>query len=38
MHKTALREGTQEEAAAAKATRDALLAEFRNANRRKKAA
>jgi hypothetical protein len=37
VHKTALREGTPEDAAAAMAARDALLAEFKNANRRKKA-
>jgi hypothetical protein len=37
-HKTALREGTAEDAAAALAARDALIAEFKNANRRKKAA
>jgi hypothetical protein len=37
-HKTALREGTPEKAAAATARRDALIAEFKNANRRKKAA
>ncbi len=37
-HKTALREGTPDEAAAATATRDALILEFKNASRRKKAA
>jgi hypothetical protein len=37
-HKAALREGTPAEAAAATARRDALIAEFKNANRRKKAA
>jgi hypothetical protein len=37
-HRAALREGTSEEAAAAVARRDALIAEVKNANRRKKAA
>lgn len=37
-HKAALSEGTPGEAAAALAARVALLAEFKNANRRKKAA
>jgi hypothetical protein len=38
VHKAALREGRSEEAAAAVARRDALIAELKNANRRKKAA
>jgi hypothetical protein len=37
-HKAALREDRPEEAAAAIAKRDVLIAEFKNANRRKKAA
>jgi hypothetical protein len=37
-HKAALREGRSEEAAAATAKRDLLIAEFKNPNRRKKAA
>jgi hypothetical protein len=37
-HKAALREGTPDEAAAAMARRDAAIAEFKNANRRKKPA
>ncbi|HEY7537864.1 MAG TPA: hypothetical protein VH721_07730 [Gaiellaceae bacterium] len=37
-HKAALREGTPDEAVAAIGRRDALIAEFKNANRRKKAA
>ena len=37
-HKTALREGNPDEAEAAIDRRDALIAEFKNANRRKKAA
>jgi hypothetical protein len=37
-HKTAMREGRADEAAAAIATRDALILEFKSANRRKKAA
>jgi hypothetical protein len=37
-HKTVMREGTSDEAAAAIAKRDALILEVKNANRRKKAA